>query len=127
MKKLASNLSKVRGLGSTNDGVHAWWMQRLSGIALVPLIVWFIFSILELPSSNYSGFIFWVSSGVNPVLLCLLIIFMFHHGLLGIQVIFEDYIKSDKLRLGLLVFSKLIVIMFGAYSFFAIINLTFGR
>ena len=113
---------------STRVGlVHAWWMQRLSGIALVPLIVWFIFSILELPSSNYSGFIFWVSSGVNPVLLCLLIIFMFHHGLLGIQVIFEDYIKSDKLRLGLLVFSKLIVIMFGAYSFFAIINLTFGR
>ncbi len=127
MKKLASSLGKVRGLGSTNDGVNAWWMQRLSGIALLPLIVWFVFSILELPSSNYSGFTSWVSSGVNPVLLSLLIFFMFHHGLLGIQVIFEDYIQSDKLRLSLLVLSKLIVIMFGSYSFFAIISLTFGR
>jgi len=125
--KLGSNLGRVRGLGSTNDGVTAWWMQRLSGIALIPLILWFIFSVLQLPSSDYSGFTLWVSSGPNPVLLCLLIIFMFHHGLLGIKVIFEDYIHSDKLRLSLLILTKLIVILFGSYSFFAIISLTFGR
>ena len=121
-----SHLGKIRGLGSTNDGLTHWKMQRISGVALVPLFVWFMVSLFALDSLELHSFKAWLTSNANPVLLILLVTFMFHHGFLGLQVIFEDYIQDEKLKLTLIILTKLTVIFFGTYSIFAVMLLTFG-
>ena len=86
--QMRSHLGRVRGLGSSNDGIHHWWMQRLSGVALVPLCLWFVFSVVGLlVNADLPTVTDWVGRHYNPVLLILLIFCMFHHAQLGLQVI----------------------------------------
>ena len=124
--QLRSHLGRVRGLGSSNDGVHHWWMQRLTGIALVPLCLWFVFSVVGLVDADLLTVTNWVSRHYNPVLLILFVICMFYHGQLGLQVVIEDYIHSESTKVTLLVLVKLGALLLGACSAFAVIRLTFG-
>ena len=117
-------LGRVRGLGSTNDGVKHWWMQRLTGIALVPLTLWFLYSTVQLSGASHAEFINWVGAFGNPVLLSVLIVCMFHHGQLGLHVIIEDYITRESTKLWLLIAIKFTAIIFGASAILAIIRLT---
>ena len=119
-------LGRARGLGSTNDGVHHWWMQRLTGIALLPLTLWFVYSAVQLTGASHAEFTAWATTHGNPILLILLIIAMFHHGQLGLQVIVEDYIHSEGTKLLLLIAIKFAAILFGASAIFAVLRLTFG-
>ena len=121
---MRSPLSRVRGLGSNNDGVKHWWMQRLTGIALVPLTLWFLYSTVQLSGATYTEFVAWVGAYGNPVLLSVLIISMFHHGQLGIHVIIEDYITRDNIKIPLLISVKFAAIIFGASAIFSILRLT---
>ena len=124
--QLRSHLGRVRGLGSSNDGVHHWWMQRLTGIALVPLCLWFVFSVVGLVDADLLTVTNWVSRHYNPVLLILFVICMFHHAQLGLQVVIEDYIHLESTKVTLLVLVKLGALLLGACSAFAVIRLTFG-
>ena len=124
--QLRSHLGRVRGLGSSNDGVHHWWMQRLTGITLVPLCLWFVFSVVGLVDADLLTVTDWVGRHYNPVLLILFVICMFYHGQLGLQVVIEDYIHSESTKVTLLVLVKLGALLLGACSAFAVIRLTFG-
>ncbi len=123
---MRSHLGRSRGLGSTNDGVAHWWMQRLTGIALIPLTLWFVYSAIQMSGASHAEFTAWVSTHGNPILLILLIIAMFHHAQLGLQVVVEDYIHSEGPKLALLISIKFAAIFFGASSIFAVLRLTFG-
>ena len=125
--QMRSHLGRVRGLGSSNDGIHHWWMQRLSGIALVPLCLWFVFSVVGiLVDADLATVTDWVGLHYNPVLLILFVICMFQHAQLGLQVVIEDYIHSESTKVTLLVLVKLGALLLGACSAFAVIRLTFG-
>ena len=124
--QLRSHLGRVRGLGSSNDGVKHWWMQRLTGIALVPLSLWFVFSVIGLVDADLPTVTGWVGRHYNPLLLILFVICMFHHAQLGLQVVVEDYIHSESTKVSLLVLIKLGATFLGACSAFAVIRLTFG-
>jgi succinate dehydrogenase / fumarate reductase membrane anchor subunit len=121
---LRTPLGRVRGLGSSNGGVKHWWMQRLTGIALVPLSLWFLYSAVKLSGATHPEFIAWVGAYGNPALLSLLIICMFHHGQLGLQVVIEDYIRSESIKMTLLIGIKFAVIIFATSAIFAILRLT---
>ena len=125
--QMRSHLGRVRGLGSSNGGIHHWWMQRLSGIALVPLCLWFIFSVVGiLVDADLATVTDWVGLHYNPVLLILFVICMFHHAQLGLQVVIEDYVRSESTKVTLLILVKLGALLLGACSTFAVIRLTFG-
>ena len=125
--QMRSHLGRVRGLGSSNDGIHHWWMQRLSGIALVPLCLWFVFSVVGiLVDADLATVTDWVGLHYNPVLLILFVICMFHPAQLGLQVVIEDYVRSEPTKVTLLVSVKLGALLLGACSTFAVIRLTFG-
>lgn len=123
---MRSHLGRVRGLGSTNDGVGHWWLQRLTGIALVPLTLWFVFAAIGLAGADLAAFKAWLGTAANPVLMCLLIFTMFHHGQLGLQVVIEDYIHTETTKLVLLILTKFIAVVFGGYSIYAVLRLSFG-
>jgi succinate dehydrogenase / fumarate reductase, membrane anchor subunit len=123
---MRSPLGRVRGLGSSNDGVHHWWAQRLTGLALVPLSLWFIFSVVGLAGADLPTVTAWIGQHGNPVMLILLTIAMFHHAQLGLQVVIEDYVSAESTKVFLLVVTKLMAVLFGASCIFAVLRLTFG-
>ncbi len=91
---MGSPLARAAGLGSAKDGVGYWWAARVSAVALVPLTLWFIASIIAHTSSDYAVFMVWLRTPLVSTLMILLVVAMFHHTALGLQVIVEDYVHS---------------------------------
>jgi succinate dehydrogenase / fumarate reductase membrane anchor subunit len=91
---MRSPLARAMGLGSAREGVERWWMERLSAVALIPLTLWFIASIIAHTGSDYTTFIAWLRAPLVSILMILLLIALFHHTALGLQVVIEDYVHS---------------------------------
>jgi len=91
---MRSQLGRARGTGSAHSGVHHWYAERITAIALVPLTLWFIFSIVRLAGAPQETVAAWAGHPVNTVLLLALIAMTFHHMQLGIQVVLEDYVNA---------------------------------
>lgn len=89
-----SELGRARGLGSAKTGVEHWWAERLTAIALVPLTVWFVVSVLRLLGADQPTVAHFIARPWNAALLILLVVMTFHHMQLGLQVIYEDYIHQ---------------------------------
>lgn len=92
-------LSRARGLGSAREGLHDWWRQRVTAVALVPLSVWFAFCVALLPSASYADVVAWINVPWNTLLLLSFIFIVFYHTLLGLQSLVEDYVHLDWLKL----------------------------
>lgn len=86
-----SPLARAAGLGSSKTGVDDWWAVRVSAIALVPLTLWFVASIIAHTGSDHAAFVSWLKTPVPAILMILLLIALFHHTALGLQVVIEDY------------------------------------
>jgi succinate dehydrogenase / fumarate reductase membrane anchor subunit len=93
---LRSPLSRVLGLGSAKDGTAHWWAQRVTAVALVPLTVWFAFSLLTLPDFDYETVRTWLSVPVTGFLAVLLVGVLSYHSYLGTIVIVEDYVRVER-------------------------------
>ncbi len=119
-------LARVRGLGSAKDGVGHWWAQRLTAIALIPLVVWFAISLVMLSGADYTVVRAWIGSPLVMMLLILTIGVGLHHGQLGLQVVIEDYVGSDGWKLALIVIVKFIAVLFGLGAIVAILRIGFG-
>ena len=123
---LRSDLGRVRGLGSAKDGTGHWWAQRLTAIALIPLTIWFVISLVIMTGSGHDAAIAWIGSPLTAVLLVLLIVAGFHHMQLGLQVVIEDYVHTRWLEIALLHCVKGAAILFGAIAVFAVLKIAFG-
>jgi succinate dehydrogenase / fumarate reductase membrane anchor subunit len=82
------------GLGSAREGVEHWWMERVSAVALVPLTLWFVASIIAHTGSDYATFTAWLRTPLASILMILLLIALFYHTALGLLVVIEDYVHS---------------------------------
>ncbi len=118
-------LARARGLGSAKDGLSHWWVQRLTAIALIPLVVWFAISLVMLSGADFNMVRAWIGSPVVMVLLILTIGVGLHHGQLGLQVVYEDY-TSGATRVALIVATKFIAALFGLGAIVAILRIGFG-
>lgn len=121
-----SSLGRVRGLGSTREGVLHWWSQRLSAVALLPLSLWFMYSAIANAGADYYAFRAWVSEFGNTVFLMLFIITLFHHASLGLAVVIEDYIHDEAWKMGLLMVIKYGSILLGMSSLVAVLKISLG-
>jgi succinate dehydrogenase / fumarate reductase, membrane anchor subunit len=124
--RLRSPLGQAIGLGSAKEGVQHWWAQRISAIALVPLVVWFVIAVIAHLGTDRAAFIAWVGHPLPAVLLVLLLIATFYHGALGLQVVIEDYVANEMLRLGLIVLMKFAAALLAALGIFAVLKLAFA-
>ena len=123
---LRSDLARVRGLGSAKDGVRHWWVQRLTAVALVPLGIWFVTQAIKLAGVSHAAFKVWLSTGANFLLMALLVITMFYHLQLGLQVVIEDYVHTEKTKTVLIVLNIFGCIFLAAYSLAALVKVAFG-
>jgi succinate dehydrogenase / fumarate reductase membrane anchor subunit len=126
MTDLRSPLARARGLGSAKQGLHHWWAQRLTAVALVPLVVWFAISLVMLSGADYAAARAWIGSPFVMVLLILTIGVGLHHAQLGMQVVIEDYVHGDGWKLALIVVVKFIAALFGLAAVVAILRIGFG-
>ena len=122
---LRTDLGKVRGLGSAKEGVGHWWAQRLTALALIPLLVWFVASVVTLVGAELIIVREWISGPVNSVLLLSLIVAVFHHAQLGLQVVIEDYVHTGWLKLASVIAVKFAAFGLGATSLFAVLKIAF--
>ena len=111
--------------GSAKEGVHHWWMQRLTSVALIPLTIWFVVSILSLPTFDHVAVIAWMSQTYTALFLILLVLVVTWHSQLGVRVVVEDYVHggSKTLVLVLLTFIHAMVAVAGV---FAVLKVAFG-
>jgi len=89
-----SPLGRAIGLGSAKGGAGQWWAERASAGALVPLTLWFAAAIIAHTGSDYATFIAWLRTPLATILMIFLLIALFHHTALGLQVVIEDYMHS---------------------------------
>jgi succinate dehydrogenase / fumarate reductase, membrane anchor subunit len=99
VSSLRSPLGRARGSGSAHSGFHHWWVERLEAVALVPLTVWFILSVLHLIGGSHQAVIDWLSSPVSMALMLLMIVTTFHHFSLGVQSVLDDYVHRPTVKL----------------------------
>lgn len=122
--RLRSPLAKVRGLGSAKDGTGHWWMQRITAIAMIPLSLWFVYSLMQLAvQADRAAFAAWVASPAVAITLILMFIALFNHARLGLQVVIEDYIHSKKTLFALLILNKFIMFALMVISIIAVLKI----
>lgn len=120
---LRSPLGRVRGLGSAKEGVAHWWAQRVTALALVPLTLWFVIAVISLAGADYARTTAWIASPVPAILLVLLVAATFYHAVLGLQVVIEDYVGSEALRIALILIVKAAAIVLAAAAIFAVLKI----
>ena len=126
MTRMRSPLGRAIGLGSAKEGVNHWWAQRITAVALVPLVLWLVVSIIVLAGADRAALVAWLHNPMAAVLLVLLLVAVFHHTALGLQVVIEDYVHGEGTKLGLIVAMRLLCIVFAVRGIFAVLKLALG-
>jgi len=123
---MRSPLGRARGLGSAKEGRDHWWQQRLTAIALVPLLFWFVVSIIANVGADYAAMRAWLGAPGNATLLILLIVAAFHHAQLGVQVVIEDYVHDPVWAPVSIIATKLLAVAFGVYGVVSVLFVAIG-
>jgi succinate dehydrogenase / fumarate reductase membrane anchor subunit len=89
---MTNPLAKARGHGSAKDGVHHWYAQRASALLLIVLVGWLIYAMIRLAGADHAVASSFIAQPVNATFLVLLIVALFYHAMLGLQVVIEDYV-----------------------------------
>lgn len=123
--RLRTPLGRVRGLGSAKEGVNHWWLQRVSSVALVPLILWFVASVVGLIGADHATFVAWLRQPLNTILMTALLAAGFHHLQLGLQVIIEDYVHHEAAKIASLIVMKFAVVLLALAGIFSVLKIAF--
>lgn len=118
-------LARAKGLGSAKTGLHHWWVQRLTAIALIPLVVWFVVMVLQAAQAE-QGMLEILASPVQTGALLLFIVIGLYHGCLGMQVVIEDYVHCGCAKLTLLIITYFISVISGLAAALAVLYVHFG-
>jgi len=124
--EMRSALGRVRGLGTSQEGGGHWWAERLTGLALVPLTLWFVYSAIGLVGADLAAFKTWAGHHGNALLLVAFIGTLFHHTQLGLQAIIEDYIHNETVKFAAIIFVKFAAVIGALSCVLSVLRLAFG-
>lgn len=120
-------LAQARGLGpAKSGGTSHWWAQRLTSLALIPLMLWFVFAAIGLIGADHAAFVAWVSEPGTVLLLVLTIVSLFYHIEQGMQVVVEDYLHGEAARVATLILVKAFSYIGGIACLLAVFRVAFG-
>jgi succinate dehydrogenase / fumarate reductase membrane anchor subunit len=121
-----TGIGRVRGLGSAKAGTHHWINQRVTAAGNLLLLVWLIVSLFRLPGLEYGEVTSWLAQPLVAVPMMLMIISIFWHLRLGLQVVIEDYIHEDGTKFGVLLLLNFYAIGGAALGIFAVAKIAFA-
>jgi succinate dehydrogenase / fumarate reductase, membrane anchor subunit len=121
---LQTPIARVRGLGAARAGTRRWMAERLTGIASLILALWFVFSAMALAGADYAQTRAWLGSPVAATLMVLLIVAVFYHAQLGLQVVIEDYIHHSGIKVAAIIALTLIMLALAAACLMAVLQVS---
>lgn len=119
-----TELGRVRGLGSSNEGAHHWWHQRLTAGGNLVLMLWLFASLARLPQHDYATMQLWLSSPLGAIPMILLVASTFYHFRMGLQVLIEDY-AHGAMRAALMVLLTFFTLGAATIAIFSILKIAF--
>jgi succinate dehydrogenase / fumarate reductase membrane anchor subunit len=125
MSEFRTPLSSVKGLGSAKDGTLHFWRQRLTALVLIPLFLWFCFSLALMPV-GHATLVGWIQQPAVAVAMILLILATFYHAQLGLQIVLEDYVSSHATRTVSIIAMSFICLLFGIIGIVAVLRIAFA-
>jgi succinate dehydrogenase / fumarate reductase membrane anchor subunit len=125
--KLQTPLGRVRGLGSAKEGVEHFFNQRLTALALIPLTMWFVMSMVGLIGADYARVkTFFATSPGNITMMILFIAVTFYHLVLGVQVVIEDYVHTESTKMASLIGIRLAGALVGVFAIVSVLKIGLG-
>lgn len=124
--KMETPLKRVRGLGAAKGGAHHWWLERLTAIATLVLLVWLAVSLVRLPGLDQATLRQWLAAPLAAVPMLLLIVAVFWHLKMGLQVIVEDYVHSDGPKLFWITLINFLSLFGAGLAIFAVLKIALG-
>jgi len=121
-----TRVGRVRGLGSAKSGAHHWIAQRVTAVGNALLVTWLVASLVMLPAHDHAAITGWMAQPIVAVPLMLMVISVFYHIRLGLQVLIEDYVHDDGLKFAVLIILNFYAIGAGAVSLFSIAKIAFA-
>jgi len=119
-------LAAARGLGSAKSGTSHFWAQRVSAVALVPLSLWFVGSVVAHVGADYESVIAWLSTPVVAVLMIVYLAAIYYHSQLGLQVVAEDYIHTEWAKMATVVVLQFINILLAVAAIISVLMIVLG-
>jgi succinate dehydrogenase / fumarate reductase membrane anchor subunit len=125
-KSMRTPLARARGLGSAKDGVHHWWMQRLTAIVLALLAPWFLWQLISLNGVPHAELRHMLGDPRRALPLLAFVLALFWHAKLGVQVVIEDYVHTRWVEIALQVVTTLACAFGALTAVFAIVRIMFS-
>ncbi|MGF1527733.1 MAG: succinate dehydrogenase, hydrophobic membrane anchor protein [Candidatus Competibacterales bacterium] len=124
---LRTPIARARGMGSAKEGVEHWWHQRLTAVSNAVLILWFVFFFLvPYASADHATLTRALQQPHNAVPLILLLLSLFYHMTLGLQVVIEDYVHIKPVKIAALLGIRFVAVGLGAVAIFSVLRIAFG-
>ena len=121
-----TRLGRVRGLGPSHHGTGHWLQQRLTALGNILLVTWFVVSLIRLPLGDHGAVHRWASNPTVALALILLVISVFWHFRLGLQVMIEDYVIDHANKFAIIVALNLLAFAGAAFGLLCVILLALG-
>jgi succinate dehydrogenase / fumarate reductase, membrane anchor subunit len=126
MKDMRTPLNRVRGLGSAHEGTEHFWRQRLTAIANVPLMLFFVGLIVSLHGADFNQVRAALSHPLTALVMILVLLSALYHMRIGMQVIIEDYVHGEGAKVIFLMLNTFFAVVIGVACIFSILKLSFG-
>ena len=121
---MENKLNKVQAMRSLkNHGLAHWKLQRISAIAMIPLVIWFTSSLMLVLINGYEQSIEWLQNPFNATGLILLFGTLYFHAATGLQVVIEDYVHHEGLKIVSLILIKLVAFVLGVLSILCVLKI----
>jgi succinate dehydrogenase / fumarate reductase, membrane anchor subunit len=121
-----TSIGKVRGLGAAHEGTEHFKLQRLTAIANIVLVLWFVFSLTALPGTGYEDVRGWLGRPLPAILMILLVISVVYHARLGVQVVIEDYVHPEGALVASLAVLNLVAVALAVACIVAVLKVMLG-
>ncbi|MEE9336816.1 MAG: succinate dehydrogenase, hydrophobic membrane anchor protein [Methylococcaceae bacterium] len=117
-------LAKVRGLGSAKAGTGHFWMQRITAITLIPLSLWMVSFTQHLLDASHEEIVNWLAGPLDTVLAITWVVAAFYHAALGLQVVIEDYVHTEWIKISSIWVMKLSFLFFAIAAIVALFKIS---
>ncbi len=102
-----------------------WIMLRLTALLNIPLVIWLVYSVVNLAGADYETFTAWLKNPLNAGLMILMIVSVFYHAMLGCHEIIEDYVHAEGVKKMTLAVKTLAFVALGAICVYSVVKVAF--